>query len=119
MINTGQVNTQGFMHISILYNEGMIEAGDMEVQSFMECTGTIHCTGQFSNGELPGAGAGSTLNGGVIRTNDFINIAGSTLQGLGTICIIGQSENHGYIGPMVVCDASLDVVARHHADGAV
>ncbi len=89
-------------------NEGSIEVGSVEVVSGFENYGSIRCSGNFVNGSSFG-GADSRLHeGSTLFAGGFINPIGAYFRGPGSLCVSGNSENHGFISaPISICDLTL------------
>ncbi len=110
-INGDSFRVSGMLFVgSWFMNEGLIEAGAIQVVSGFENHGSIRCSDTFVNGL---AAAESRIHEGAdLQTVNFINPSGCHLLGPGTLCVSGTSENHGVIsGPITICDITLPLDA--------
>ncbi|MBL0127762.1 MAG: T9SS type A sorting domain-containing protein [Flavobacteriales bacterium] len=97
--------------------EGSLFVSDtLQIVQHFEDYGFVQC-GHFVNGWSMGTAQSQVFAGGLLQCHDFINQTNGFVNGPGTICISGHSENHGVLnGPINICDISLDVVVAPYLD---
>ncbi|MEZ4738409.1 MAG: hypothetical protein R2818_03405 [Flavobacteriales bacterium] len=118
LFNAGEIVVLGRMTGALFFdNDGTISADSLIIRGSGYSQGTIVCASAFVLGYEGQTGDLVITGSSLLVTEDFHILQDYSLEGSGTVCVSGHSENHGaLVGSLDICDATPTMTVPPYLD---